>query len=491
TLTWDNAHRLSKVSGPAGDTKYVYDADGQVLLQKDPTSTVLYLPGQQLTLTGTSVTGTRYTPLPGGGTVVRTGLGTNYRFEITDPHGTAGLSLDNTCQTPTWRQFTPYGTPRGTTVSWFDNRGFLNKPTNTTTGLTTLGVRQYDPGTGSFISPDPLFDPTDAQQLGGYNYAGSNPVAKSDPTGLRPEGKCSGTCNDGTTDLWGGGPDHWVYENVGNICGNKISITVIDFGKYGGSDSWTTDAPKKKLQPTSWGWGVKVPNRDRDFFAGLVQTLVIEPLSLGGDFLTGLAPGPSAGDRLRENYEQWILAHGVEFESANYAAGGFLPMALDDPIGATGFTKALAEDPAQAALVNAVREQMYNSYDTFKSNNRRPGMSEGLLLPDGTMYLNYSLKGTKAKNVAEVDNVLNDLPDFSRGNGHGQCGLVQCINQAIQDGRDPTGGKVAAFTILPPAKKTEAPLGPCRSCFSLVKKYDLQVLTGASVAETKTKGGGW
>ncbi|RAJ46083.1 RHS repeat-associated protein, partial [Kitasatospora sp. SolWspMP-SS2h] len=197
TLTWDNAHRLSKVSGPAGDTKYVYDADGQVLLQKDPTSTVLYLPGQQLTLTGTSVTGTRYTPLPGGGTVVRTGLGTNYRFEITDPHGTAGLSLDNTCQTPTWRQFTPYGTPRGTTVSWFDNRGFLNKPTNTTTGLTTLGVRQYDPGTGRFISPDPLFESTDSQQLGGYNYAGGNPVVHSDPTGL------SRNC----------------YQDDGNLCG--------------------------------------------------------------------------------------------------------------------------------------------------------------------------------------------------------------------------------------------------------------------------------
>jgi RHS repeat-associated protein len=186
TLTWDDAGRLNKITGgTAGTSSYVYDADGNVLLQKDPGTTTLYLPGQQIALnttTGTA-TSTRYLPLPGGGTVVRTGSATNYRFEIADPHGTSGLVLDNTCQTPTWRQFTPYGAPRGTTVTWPDNRGFLNAPTSGATGLTILGARQYDPTTGRFISPDPLLETTDAQQLGGYNYAADNPILKSDPTG--------------------------------------------------------------------------------------------------------------------------------------------------------------------------------------------------------------------------------------------------------------------------------------------------------------------
>ncbi|MGW4382509.1 RHS repeat-associated core domain-containing protein [Kitasatospora sp. NPDC004531] len=187
TLTWDDAGRLASIKGgTAGDSTYVYDADGQVLLQKDPGSTILYLPGQQYVLnTGTGVvTGTRYLPLPGGGTVVRTGALTNYQFEIADPHGTASLVLDRSCQTPTWRQFTPYGAPRGTAASWPDNRGFLNAPTSAAVGLTILGARQYDPTTGRFISLDPMFDPADSQQLGGYNYAASNPTAKSDPTGL-------------------------------------------------------------------------------------------------------------------------------------------------------------------------------------------------------------------------------------------------------------------------------------------------------------------
>ncbi|WP_280717952.1 RHS repeat-associated core domain-containing protein [Kitasatospora sp. MAP5-34] len=190
TLSWDDADRLTGVTGgTAGPTNYVYGADGTVLLQKDPTATTLYLPGEQLTLTSTgALSGTRYYTLPGGGTAVRTGtLGgptSTYTFEIPDQHGTAGLALDSTCQTPTWRQFTPYGAARGTATTWSDNRTFLNAPTDTSTGFTTLGVRQYDSTIGRFLSVDPVFEAADARQLGGYNYAGSNPVTGSDPTGL-------------------------------------------------------------------------------------------------------------------------------------------------------------------------------------------------------------------------------------------------------------------------------------------------------------------
>ncbi|WP_329405955.1 RHS repeat-associated core domain-containing protein [Streptomyces sp. NBC_00704] len=115
---------------------------------------------------------------------MRTGTGTNYKFQISDPHGTSGLYLDSTAQTPTWRQFTPYGGTRGTAVTWIDNRGFLNAPDNANTGLTQLGARQYDPTLGRFTSLDPLFETTDDQQLAGYAYAAGNPITNSDPSGL-------------------------------------------------------------------------------------------------------------------------------------------------------------------------------------------------------------------------------------------------------------------------------------------------------------------
>ncbi|MEU1510565.1 RHS repeat-associated core domain-containing protein [Streptomyces sp. NPDC005811] len=190
-LTWNDAGQLTQVSGgKTGTTGYIYDADGNVLLQTDPSSTTLYLPGEQLTLTGSTTTGVRYLPLPGGGAVVRTGTTTNYKFEISDPHGTSGLYLDNTAQTPTWRQFTPYGGTRGTAVSWLDNRGFLNAPDNANTGLTQLGARQYDPVLGRFASLDPLFEATDDQQLAGYAYARNNPITNSDPSGLCASADC-------------------------------------------------------------------------------------------------------------------------------------------------------------------------------------------------------------------------------------------------------------------------------------------------------------
>ncbi|MFM9707854.1 RHS repeat domain-containing protein [Streptomyces galilaeus] len=191
SLNWNDAGQLTQISGgKTGTSSYIYDADGNVLLQTDPTSTTLYLPGEQLTLTGTTTTGVRSLPLPGGGTVVRTGTGTNYKFTISDRHGTSGLYLDSTAQTPTWRQFTPYGGPRGTTASWIDNRGFLNAPDNTNTGLTQIGARQYDPTLGRFISLDPLFLATDDQQIAGYAYSAGNPITYSDPTGLYCDG-CS------------------------------------------------------------------------------------------------------------------------------------------------------------------------------------------------------------------------------------------------------------------------------------------------------------
>ena len=125
--------------------------------------------------------------------MVRTGATTSYYFEIPDQQGTNVLYLDNTAQTPTWRQFTPYGAARGTTVTWIDNRGFLNKPADTATGLTYRRRPAYDPTTGQFISPDPELNASDPQDLNPYDYAEDNPETRADPTGEMPcdaEGHC-------------------------------------------------------------------------------------------------------------------------------------------------------------------------------------------------------------------------------------------------------------------------------------------------------------
>ena len=189
-LTWSDDGLLTAVTNSSGGSSYIYDADGNLLLQKDPGTTTLYLPNEQIVLNTTSgvITGTRFYALPGGGEAVRTGSGTNFSFELGDPHGTATLTLNNTLNTPTWRQQTPYGDPRGTPPSvWPDNHGFLNQPQDTTTGLTHIGARWYDPTLGRFTSLDPAFEPTSPQEQNGYTYAASNPITRSDPTGLRSD----------------------------------------------------------------------------------------------------------------------------------------------------------------------------------------------------------------------------------------------------------------------------------------------------------------
>lgn len=83
----------------------------------------------------------------------------------------------------------PFGNERGTAVTepWVDDKGFLGKPVDASTGLTHIGAREYEPENGRFISADPLIDFTDPQQINGYAYANNSPVTMSDPTGFKPD----------------------------------------------------------------------------------------------------------------------------------------------------------------------------------------------------------------------------------------------------------------------------------------------------------------
>ncbi|MBY8881583.1 HNH/ENDO VII family nuclease [Actinacidiphila acidipaludis] len=263
-ITWNDQGRLTSITGGTkGDSHFVYDANGDLLLQKDPGTTTLYLPGEQLALnTATGqVDGTRYYPLPGGGTAVRIGNGaantSTYSYEIPDQHGTNGLSLDATAQNPTWRQSTPYGAPRGTTTTWADNRGFLNAPTDTSTALTIIGARQYDTTTGRFISLDPLIDTTDPQSLSGYGYADNNPMTFSDPTGtkLACGGQFAESCPTVDNNKDGVPDTNQDTSEKGGTEDTCPSITNSQCPEYAG-DSTTTSANTSQLPtvniPPEW-----------------------------------------------------------------------------------------------------------------------------------------------------------------------------------------------------------------------------------------------
>ncbi|MEU8470166.1 RHS repeat-associated core domain-containing protein [Streptomyces sp. NPDC029006] len=208
TLAWNTEGDLAKLTEGTKETSYLYDANGELLIRraKGDGETVLYLgAGTELHLTvkGTTKTasGTRYYTANGQTIAVRTATagitGTKLSFLAADHHGTSSIALDSGTYALTKRYSTPFGAPRGTKpTSWPDDKAFLGKPADDTTGLTHVGAREYDPLIGQFTSVDPLLTVDQHQSLNGYSYANNTPVTSSDPTGeavCMQDGICGGT----------------------------------------------------------------------------------------------------------------------------------------------------------------------------------------------------------------------------------------------------------------------------------------------------------
>lgn len=197
SLGYDQRGRTSSVTSGGGTSAYLYDADGSLLIQRDPGRTTLYLDGgaEELTLAGGTVTGQRYYAEPGGTTIVRSS-GATLSYELANGQHTALESVDASSLAITRRYFDPYGNPRGAApTAWPDQHAFVGQPADQNTSLDLLGARQYDPATGRFLQVDPVLEAGDPRQMGGYSYAADNPVNASDPAGLRA---CIDTCGSPT-----------------------------------------------------------------------------------------------------------------------------------------------------------------------------------------------------------------------------------------------------------------------------------------------------
>ena len=201
--------QLASATTAAGTTTYRYDATGNLLLVRDPATTTLYLPGEELTTpTGGSgaITPTRYYTFNGQAVAARTTT-TDITWLAADPQGTTTTAIDSAAQAAhpaqpaqavTRRYYTPYGQLLATagTAPVPGTRGFVGGTADPATGLTSLGARQYNPADPAFISPDPVLNPYAPTDLNPYAYAYNNPATDSDPTGLAggPQITNGGTC---------------------------------------------------------------------------------------------------------------------------------------------------------------------------------------------------------------------------------------------------------------------------------------------------------
>ncbi|MFI9163439.1 polymorphic toxin-type HINT domain-containing protein [Kitasatospora aureofaciens] len=230
TLTWNGEDKLDTLSktGQAGATSYLYDADGNQLIRRNPGKTTLNLPTDELTLDTSvpngSLSNVRSIAAPGGLTFTRVTApigGGTVLIQAADPHGTNGVQINtDAAMTVTRRATDPFGNPRGTQPAagqWAGTKGFVGGTKDDATSLTNLGAREYDPTAGRFISPDPILDAADPQQWNGYAYSNNNPVNLSDPSGLRPDGTCGGfgSCtvdNSPVTETWTSDHGAWSVD---------------------------------------------------------------------------------------------------------------------------------------------------------------------------------------------------------------------------------------------------------------------------------------
>ncbi|MFJ3583330.1 RHS repeat-associated core domain-containing protein [Streptomyces sp. NPDC090127] len=190
-LTWTRENKLATITDDGVTTKYVYDADGNRILENSPAGSVLNLDGAELTTAAGKITrATRGYAQQGAPTVVRStvnGATTGHKLTVllSDHLGTATTAVEQTTNQPvTRRAFKPYGEVRGPKPAWVDRRSYLGVGIDDPSGLTHIGAREYDAATGRFISADPVVDLSDPLQMNGYAYSNNSPITNSDPTGL-------------------------------------------------------------------------------------------------------------------------------------------------------------------------------------------------------------------------------------------------------------------------------------------------------------------
>ena len=229
--TYDPTGRTTGITDTTADTAtntasgYQYDASGNLLLQTDTiagkTTTLLYLPGEQLSMNSSGgITALRYYDTGSGITVIRDNTG-NLTYQTGTSQGTGTLTISSALTGEDRRSFTPYGNARGTTpTTWVDGRGFLDQPSDPATGLDLLGARDYDPASGHFLSRDPVLEATDPNQIGGYTYAGDDPVNGSDASGMCPPDKCGEGVPKGSGSGYADGGDGGTTPPTGGATGS-------------------------------------------------------------------------------------------------------------------------------------------------------------------------------------------------------------------------------------------------------------------------------
>ncbi|MBO9521879.1 MAG: hypothetical protein J7518_10105 [Nocardioidaceae bacterium] len=193
TYGYDSEGNLKTVddasTGAGADITNAYDAGGIRIARKTPTETVLYLAGTEITKTTSGTLKARRSFSTPGGTPLAVqesnGSGTTtWTWLFADAQDSVRMSKNAATGAVEHHTYYPFGDLISNPSNLPGEHGFLGK-THDPDGSVRLDHRNYDPGLATLTTPDPLMDPMDPQNLNAYAYSRNNPIAFSDPSGLR------------------------------------------------------------------------------------------------------------------------------------------------------------------------------------------------------------------------------------------------------------------------------------------------------------------
>ena len=188
---WNAANELASSSGSGGTINYSYDGAGDRTASKSGTATMAYsydvndpLPSLAIERSGSGAELRRY--IMGNGLILSVHTnGTDY-YVAHDALGSVVGLTSAAGAAETTSRYDPYGGLRSTTK--IDPNapslpiGFEGQYLDAN-GLYHLNARQLDPGTGSFVSLDPLVQGPFLPSSSSYLYANDQPTVLVDPSG--------------------------------------------------------------------------------------------------------------------------------------------------------------------------------------------------------------------------------------------------------------------------------------------------------------------
>jgi RHS repeat-associated protein len=173
---FDAFEQLRKITPPTGSaTTYKYDPLGRRL--DSPTGTLTYA-GTDLRPSADGAH--RYQPGALGVIGVDDLTSGGGQWAHADGHtDVVGTFTPGATSLAGSQTFSPWGQPMGATGTP-SPLGYQSERQDLPGGLIGMGVREYNPDTATFISHDPITDPSVPN---GYSYTSSNPLGATDPTG--------------------------------------------------------------------------------------------------------------------------------------------------------------------------------------------------------------------------------------------------------------------------------------------------------------------